>query len=130
MSGSNIEHGQWFLLMGAMLASKAARELAVKRLAVEDVPEPLRELWNALKSEQPEGIRAALEGFGVARNGGKSALDELVRTLQEKALADYCRKTMDHVKFAKGVDPENLLTLLDTLATRIRARQAAMETPK
>lgn len=126
MSSLNTEVGQWSLLLGAMLASKAARELAVKRLSSEDVPEAMRDLWTALKSENADQIRLHLEVYGVPRNG-KTAIEELVKTLQEKALAAYCHKTMSSVQFAKGVGPEQLLTLLDTMATKIRTKQAALE---
>lgn len=123
------ETTQWLLLLGAMLGNKSVLGSAVKVFAPDDVPEEFRTLWAALKLQDADSIKTALEKFGVVKNG-EGATASLIRCLQERALTNYCQATMRRVEFAKGVSPEQLLTLLDSMTTRIRAKQASMENGK
>lgn len=125
-------HRLWYLLLGAMLAHKPTRDLAMERLSVEDLPardKPLVDLWQAVTNGDKAGVSAVARAWNVEIwNDGVVA--SIVRRLQEVSAQEMCNRSLSSVQFAKGLTPEQLLTLLDTTASRIRARQAQIEQGK
>lgn len=117
---------QWLLLIGAAIASKQIREDAMKKLANEDAPEALKDLWVALRSEVTADIKGAVEKVAGVPSNGVSVMQSIVTSLQERSLARYCERTVTAARFAKGIDADRLLTMLDSMSTNIRARKAAM----
>ena len=129
MDAKDHETLQWLLLLGAMLGSAAFLKESGAKLSLEDVPQPYKPLWQAMQSGQAEAVRGVLVGWGVEANGEKT-LAALLRAVQQRALAEYCRNTVTRAGLAKGVDPDQLLVILETMATRIRAKQDGLENGK
>jgi len=119
----------YLLLTGAMLVGKTVRDEVFRRVPIEDIPPLLVELWKAMRSETQDNVKSALASWGVPMNE-ETSLRSLTRVLQQRALSTYCRSTIGRCEHAKGVDPQNLLTLLDAMRTNIAARMAALEPPK
>jgi hypothetical protein len=117
----------WWIALGAALASKEARERLGKLLCTEDVPEGVRSLWLAVKTNAATGVWSELESMlGVKRGECSNAVDAVGRALQARSLERYCREAAAKLQFTKGLLPDELLNVLDAAASKIRARQAAM----
>ncbi len=120
------EERLWLLLAGAMLTSKGVRDEAALKLKPEDAPELIRPLLSAMNTGNGVEVGNALECLGMSQHAG-GAVKGLIGSLQQATLARWCNRAMSNVQNAKGVDPDLLLDMLDSLATNIRARKAAMD---
>jgi hypothetical protein len=126
VSQPNEDHRLWFLLLGAMLSSSKAKGEALAKISLEDVPKPLMGMWKAIRDGKAEEAKIEAGGWQMRPSEG-TIIEQVVRTLQERALEDCCRKTLSHVEFAKGLTPAQLLDLLDSLSSKVRAKQASLE---
>lgn len=117
------EEKLWLLLIGSMLANSKVREESERRIVADDVPEPLRRLYRAVVEPNPVEVGTYLSGLGIKKHSD-GAIRSILQALEEACLQRYCAGAMNSVSFAKGVDPERLLDILDSLATNIRARVA------
>lgn len=115
----------WLLLIGAMLTSpKEARAKHMTALAASDVPVDLRDLWTALeKGNAPQGW-AELGKFGVSNTG--NPVQAIVRVLQDAAMDRYAKQAASALQYSRGLTADQLLNMLESTASQIRARQAAI----
>lgn len=121
---------QWLLLLGAVLVNREYRDQAVKVIADMDVPAEHRELWTAIKSGDKDRGRKAARKYFQLEETDASCFDALLRTLQQAALTRLCKDAAEQINHLKGVGPDGMLSILDSLTTRIRAKQAALENTK
>jgi hypothetical protein len=113
----------WLLLLGAALVYKPIRDLAAKSLEDKDAPPELRPLWAAIKAGNGDRIR---EWLGCEPSGG-TVMESVLRKVQERALSDFCKLALDHVKFSKGLTGEQVIDILDNLRSKIVHKQTCLE---
>lgn len=118
---------QCLILLGAMMVSKQMRDQAVAVLEDNDVAQECRPLWRAIKSGIGADVRGEARKYFLVEEADASCFSALVRNLQQTALSRFCQESVTRVQIAKGIGPEGLLNILDTMSTRIRAKQAALE---
>lgn len=130
MSAPPDNNPQWLLLLGAILVNRELRDRATRVIADMDVPPEHREFWAAIKSGDGDSGRKAARKYFQLEPTDASCFDALLRTLQQAALASLCKSAADQINHLKGVGPDGMLNILDSLTTKIRAKQAALENTK
>jgi hypothetical protein len=120
------ESRQWLLLLGAMLASGPVLKEAVKKIAVDDVPQAWRPLWEAAKSEQSEAVKGVLVSYGIEPANGERAVNVLLKTVQRRVLREYAASAVQRAARSKLLEPEQTADFLEGMATAIRAKLDAL----
>jgi hypothetical protein len=120
------ESRQWLLLLGAMLASGPVLKEAVKKIAVDDVPQAWRPLWEAAKSEQSEAVKGVLVSYGIEPANGERAVNVLLKTVQRRVLREYAANAVQRAARSKLLEPEQTADFLEGMATSIRAKIDAL----
>ncbi len=116
----------WLVLIGAMLASPAARKQALAGFTRQDVPNALQTLWDALATNDGNKVWAAVECIKLKPAASGKVLDALIAQLQERALKEYLEKTMSRAAMSSkaGLGADAVADALEGWAAAIRQRQA------
>jgi hypothetical protein len=120
------ESRQWLLLLGTMLASGPALKEAVKKIAVDDVPQAWRPLWEAVKSERSEAVKGVLVSYGIEPVNGERAASDVLKTVQRRVLREYASNAVQRAARSKLLEPEQTADFLEGMATSIRAKLDAL----
>lgn len=125
------DNQQWLLLLGAIMVNKDLRNRATQVLADSDAPIEHRELWKAIKAGDGGQVRtAAAKSYFPLEASDKTCFDALLRNLQHASLRGVIKLAADQISTMKGVDADGMLHILESLSTKIRAKQAALENSK
>lgn len=129
----------WLALLGGMLANRTVRAAALQRFSHEDIPDQYRKLWGAFaesckSTANPAALEAHVAGMFMqlfALNPNGTPFSSIVAQLQESVLIDYvrCQTGLSEV-WARGGNPEDVATMFEAAATRIRAMKARMNLEK
>lgn len=121
---------QWYVLLGAMLASKDARASAIKAFVRPDVPQQFLTLWDALASKDGKKVWEAVSTIGVPMPlpddmPGATVIGRLTCEMQERALKAYIAKQVASADFIHkaGLGPDAVADTFESVAASIRVRQ-------
>lgn len=122
----------WLVLIGAMLASTAARKQALAGFTRQDVPNALQPLWEALASNDGNKVWAAIGCIKLKPAASGKVLDALIAQLQDTALRLFIEKQVGQAQFAHkaGLGADAVADTFEGVAAAIRQRQAQIAKPQ
>lgn len=127
---------QWYVLIGAMLASPDVRKQAITAFAPGDVPRAFYGLWTALQSGNGQKVWEAVSMIGLPAPHpqplpGATVAGRLIQELQERALRAFVEKKCTEAQFFKqaGLGADAVADAMESVAAAIRVRQAQITKP-
>jgi len=117
---SDTEQEIWFMLLGAALASKDARERIFKSLEPHDAPSPpMQNVFACLQHDDHDKIHECFLDLGFRTSPRGSILGQLVDRLRDHIFQSSVKKKMFLLSHSTGIDKrhmkETLKKILDDL---------------
>lgn len=117
----------WALLIGGMLANSTIRESLVRKLdpTMTCRSPALTAVWTSLTAANGTvavaKLHEALSGMGINATSG-SLFTAIARHLHQLTVTTTCRRSVGKAEMAfRAADPQDLITILEAEASKIRA---------